>query len=214
MVEIVLLAMVSGFLALRLYTILGKRTGHEQPIAPVEERTVVAARPAIEAVTGSATSPSDQLVEERAAAGIRALVATEPSFDVAHFLDGARGAYRMILEAYWRGEAGQLDGLTSDAVRAAFARSIADRDTAGHVLDNRLVTIERATIVDAGVVGRQASVTIRFDADIAAITRDAQGTVIAGSLTDAVPTVDVWTFTRTVRSDDPNWVLTETDESA
>ena len=59
-----------------------------------------------------------------------------------------------------------------------------------------------------------AQLTVRFDADIAAVTRDADGTVIAGSLSDAVPTVDVWTFTRTLRSDDPNWILTDTDESA
>jgi len=76
------------------------------------------------------------------------------------------------------------------------------------------VSIENAVIEQARLDGQTASVTIRFDADIAAVTRDGEGTVLAGSLTDAVPTHDVWTFSRNVRSDDPNWTLVETDEAA
>ena len=169
--------------------------------------TVDSARPV------TATAP-ESVFDPAAAAGVRAIITAEPAFDVGRFVEGAQQAYRMILEAYWRGDAEQLEGLTSDEVRAAFAQSIADRSTAGHVLDNRLVTIEKAQITDARVDGRVAELVVRFDADIAAVTRDGAGAVVAGSLTDAVPTVDVWTFTRTLRSDDPNWILTDTDESA
>lgn len=214
MVEIVVLAMVAGFLALRLYAVLGKRTGHEQPLAPVEEHPHAPAGTAFTPPSRPVAAPADTVFEEGAAAGVRSIIATEPAFDVARFSEGAKAAYRLILEAYWRGDADALDGLTSDDVRGAFAQSIADRSTAGHVLDNRLVTIEKAVIVAASVTGKLAEVTVRFDADIAAVTRDADGTVIAGSLTDAVPTVDVWTFARTLKSDDPNWILTDTDESA
>jgi predicted lipid-binding transport protein (Tim44 family) len=214
MVEIVVLAMIAGFLALRLYSVLGKRTGHEQPLAPVEEHAKAAPAPAFASPSRPAVTTSDSVFEDGAAIGVRSIVAMEPAFDVGRFMEGAKSAYRMILEAYWRGEAGVLEGLTSEDVRAAFASSIAERNTAGHVLDNRLVTVEKATIVAARVEDRVAYLTVRFDADIAAVTRDADGTVIAGSLTDAVPTVDVWTFTRTLRSADPNWILTDTDESA
>jgi len=213
-VEIVLLAMVAGFLALRLYAVLGKRTGHEQPLAPVEDRPRMALPGTVEDQPVAAPAANENVFEPSAAAGVRAIVAGEPSFDVARFMDGAKAAYRMILEAYWRGNAGELDGLTSDDVRRAFAGSIAERSTAGHVLDNRLVAIERAVIVDATLTGKLAEIVVRFDADIATVTRDADGSVIAGSMTDAVPTVDVWTFTRTLRSNDPNWILTDTDESA
>ncbi len=213
MVPIVVLAMVAGFLALRLYSILGKRTGHEQPFAPVEDRPVVVPATAIEDQRPVPSPVANNVFEPAAAAGVRAIIAAEPAFDVGRFMEGAKGAYRMILEAYWRGQAGELIGLTSDDVRAAFASSIAERETAGHVLENRLVTIEKATIVDAKVENKAATIVVRFDADIAAVTRDADGSVVAGSLTDAVPTVDVWTFSRTLRSSDPNWILTDTDES-
>ena len=214
MIPIVVLAMIAGFLALRLYSVLGKRSGHEQPLVPVEDRSPPAvtavgedSRPGPVPVTNSVFTPG-------ASAGIRAIIGADPSFDVARFVDGAKGAYRLILEAYWRADTAALEGLTSDEVRHAFADSIATRSTAGHVLDNRLVTIEQATITGAELSGKTARVTVRFEADIAAVTRDGGGTVISGSLTDAVPTVDVWTFTRPVRSDDPNWILADTDESA
>jgi predicted lipid-binding transport protein (Tim44 family) len=214
MVEIVVLAMVAGFLALRLYSVLGKRTGHEHPLAPVEDHGPPATGPAFVAPARAPVAIADSVFEDGAAAGVRAIVAAEPSFDVGRFMDGAKAAYRMILEAYWSGNAGELEGLTSPDVRSAFADSIAQRNTSGHVLDNRLVTIEKARIINAELSGRDAKIIVAFTADIAAVTRDADGAVIAGSLTDAVPTVDVWTFTRTLKSADPNWILTDTDESA
>ncbi len=107
-----------------------------------------------------------------------------------------------------------MQAITPDDVYEAFASAIAERKTAGQVLDNRLVTIETAVIENAKLVSGTASVTVRFDADIAAVTRDTDGNVVAGSLTDAVPTHDVWTFSRQMRSGDPNWTLVETDEAA
>ena len=214
MIGIVLLAMVAAFLALRLYSVLGKRTGHEQPLAPVEERPVIVGSPAIEEARPAAQQATDTVFESSAAAGVRAIISADSGFDVSRFIEGSKSAYRMILEAYWRGDEDALRGLVNDDVLAAFSESIADRKEAGHILDNRLVTIEKALISDAVLDGKVARITVRFDADIAAVTRDADGVVVAGSLNDAIPTHDAWTFSRTVRSSDPNWLLTDTDESA
>jgi predicted lipid-binding transport protein (Tim44 family) len=211
---VVLLAMVAGFLALRLYSVLGKRSGHEQPLPkPAEERVGPVAVPrTIEMATEAreaAVRPFDSTTEP----GLRAIVAAEPQFDVNRFLDGAKSAYRMILEAFWRGDESALRELVSDDVHAAFAEAIEARREQGQVLDNRLIAIEHATIVSAAVTGGEARVAVRFDADIAAVTRDAEGNVIGGSTSDAVQTHDVWTFVRTVRASDPNWVLADTDEA-
>ena len=213
-VEIVLLAMVALFVGLRLYAVLGRRTGHEQQ--PVTRPEAVGAADKAAPVTDLAperTEGSGLVYQERAASGIRGIIAADPGFDVARFLEGAQAAYRMILEAFWKGDREELAHLVGDEVRASFIGAIDEREAASHRLDNRLVAIERAQIEDAELNGRIASITVRFDADIAAVTRNEAGEVIAGSLTDAVDTHDVWTFRRTLGSSDPNWLLVETDEA-
>lgn len=211
---VVLLAMVAGFLALRLYMVLGKRTGHEQVLPkPAEERAPITSLPRPIEVVQESREIANRNIDPRAEAGLRAIVAAEPSFDVGQFIEGAQGAYRMILEAFWKGDEESLAWLVDDEVRESFAEAIVARRDAGHVLDNRLVSIERAMISDASVDGRQARITVRFDADIAAVTRDAEGNLVSGSMSDAVETHDVWTFARTLKSSDPNWKLADTDEA-
>jgi len=212
--EIVLLAMVALFVGLRLYAVLGRRTGHEQqpvvrPAEPVAGAD--AATPAPDAQP-ERSDRSSLVYEDSAAGGIRAIIAADSSFDVSRFLEGAQAAYRMILEAFWKGNEQELGDLVGEDVRHSFEEAIAARNTAGHRLDNRLIRIERAIIEDAHLQGRTATIVVRFDADIAAVTRDGEGEVIAGSLSDAVATHDVWSFQRVLGSSDPNWLLVETDE--
>lgn len=214
-VEIVLLAMVALFVGLRLYAVLGRRTGHEQQPVTRPEAVPGQDKPApVADATPERSEGAGLVYEERAAGGVRAIVSADPSFDVGRFLEGARGAYRMILEAFWRGDQDELAYLVGDDVRASFTAAIEEREAAGHKIDNRLIAIERAVIENAELKGREATIEVRFDADIAAVTRDSDGEVIAGSLTDAVETHDVWTFRRTLGSEDPNWLLVETDAAS
>lgn len=214
-IEIVLLAMVAAFLGLRLYSVLGKRTGHEQePPAPrtVDERRPVEETP--QTPDAPIAQPRPELVYAPGAeAGIRALLAADRNFDVARFLEGAKAAYGMILDAFWKGDRDELATLCDDDVLESFVAAIEEREERGEVLENRLVRIEEARIVDAEYDRPLARVTIQFDADVAAVTKDSEGNVIAGSLTDAIETHNVWTFSRDLTSDDPNWVLDETDEA-
>lgn len=213
MLYVILLAMVAGFLALRLYSVLGKRTGHEQPLPkPAEDRVATLPVPRSNDVPIETRDAVNRLIEPKAESGIRALVAADPSFDLSQFVEGSKSAYRMILEAYWKGDRETLDWLVEPDVKAAFESAIDARAAAGETLENRLVSIERAMVSDAGIDGSLARLTVRFDADIAAVTRGPEGNVVAGSVSDAVETHDVWTFTRRLRSDDPNWKLAETDE--
>lgn len=214
-IEIVLLAMVAVFVGLRLYSVLGRRTGHEQQPILRPADTASAAEPIPAAPDSVAERPesSGMVFEDVAASGIRAIVVADPAFDVGRFVEGAQAAYKMILEAFWKGDREDLRQFAGTEVFEEFEAAIAAREEAGHQLDNRLVCIERAVIQDARLVGRTAEIDMRFDADIAAVTRDKEGNVIAGTLSDAIPTHDVWTFRRTVGSSDPNWLLVDTDEA-
>jgi predicted lipid-binding transport protein (Tim44 family) len=216
--EIVLLAMVAAFLGLRLYSVLGRRAEHEEESVPQRfdgSDSAPAVSPAAGAAQTAVPAPrAPELVGVMPAVerGVREIAAADGKFDIASFVEGARGAYRMILEAFWAGDKETLRELCDDSVYGGFAAAIDAREAAGEVLENALIRIEETRIHSASLDGKMARVAVLFVADIAAVTRDAQGNVIAGSLDDAVESRDVWTFSRNVSARDPNWVLEETDE--
>lgn len=223
-VSVVILAMIAAFLGLRLYSVLGRRPEqNEEPMRGRIEQTdpsraARAATPKIADKAAVAARPRDVAEAERpglipgAETGVRAIVAADRRFDVGLFLAGARGAYGMVLAAFWRGDKEELAQLCDRDVYEGFAAAIDAREAAGETVDSKLIRIEEATIVSADFAAPVARITVRFRADIAAVTRDKDGNVIAGSLHDAIESNDVWTFSRDLTSRDPDWLLDETDE--
>jgi len=212
---IVILALVALFIGLRLYSVLGERTGHEQqPILKPAESDARAAPQVTQPVAPQPVAPEagDLAYIPTAGPGVRAILAADSNFDVARFLEGAKAAYRMILEAFWKGDLDTLKSHVEPHIYDAFAASVEQRTKDGLTLDNRLVAIEQAVISEATLERGVAVITVRFEADIAAVTRTTGGEVVAGSLSDAVQTRDLWTFRRDTNSRDPNWLLVETDE--
>lgn len=213
--EIVILAMVAAFLGLRLYSVLGRRA--EQEEEPAVQRFESDEPPAIRPAAMPAPVPQPRAIElegvmpavERA---LRDIAAADNRFNLAQFLEGARRAYRMILEAFWKGDRETLRELCDDDVYEGFVAAIDAREAAGETLDNTLIRIEEVRVHSAVLDGRMARIALLFVADIAAVTRDREGAVIAGSLDDAIESRDVWTFSRNIAARDPNWLLDETDE--
>lgn len=215
MTVIVILALVALFIGLRLYSVLGERTGHEQQpiLKPADPDARVEPRITQPPVTAPSPDSAGELAfVPLAGPGVRAILAADSSFDVARFLEGAKSAYRLILEAFWKGDLDALKPHVDAHVYETFAGAVEQRKKDGLALDNRLVTIEQTVISEATLERTLALITVRFEADIAAVTRNAEGQVVAGSLSDAVQTRDLWTFRRDLASRDPNWVLIETDE--
>jgi predicted lipid-binding transport protein (Tim44 family) len=214
-VEIVILAMIAAFLGLRLYSVLGRRAEHEEEPVPTR----------FERGGGNAphAAPSPAAEQPRAQReiagfppaieqGLREISTADRRFDLLTFLEGAKAAYAMVLEAFWRGDKEELRQLCDDDVYESFAAAIDAREAAGEVLENRLVRIEDTAVQAASLEGRIARITVRFSADVSTITRDKDGNVIAGSLDDAVESNDIWTFSRAVNASGPDWLLDETDE--
>ena len=213
MLEIVILAAVAAFLGLRLYSVLGQRAEHEEEVVPrhfdkAEDERVM-----------DESAPTPPQVQAREAnlvgateTGVRAIAAVDPRFDIIGFLEGAKGAYAMILEAFWAGDRETLRELCDDDVYASFASAIDAREAAGETMDNKLIRIEDTVVKGADLDGHVARVSVLFVADIAAVTRDRDGNVVAGSLDDAIESRDIWTFMRNVDAMDPNWKLDETDQ--
>ena len=222
MTEIVILAMIAAFLGLRLYSVLGKRAEHdEQPIptrfeqpkrAELEDEQRPASQQQGQAQTGALAERQYPGFPPQIDRGLREIAAADRGFELLTFLEGARSAYEMVLEAFWKGDREELRELCDDDVYEGFVSAIDAREAAGETLENRLIRIEETKVEGAEMDGRTARITLRFVSDIAAVTRDAEGQVVAGSLDDAVESRDIWTFSRDTRSASPAWVLDETDE--
>ena len=214
-IEIVILAMIAAFLGLRLYSVLGRRAEHEEEMVAsrFERAEDVQSQPAAPANVPEAPRNDRDLIGFTPAIekGLRDIAGADRQFDLLSFLEGAKGAYEMVLEAFWRGDREELRELCDDDVYASFAAAIDAREAAGETLDNRLIRIEDTTVHSAFLDGRTATIAVRFVSDIAAVTRDKEGTMIAGSLDDAIESRDIWTFARDTTSSDPDWLLVETD---
>ena len=202
-IEIVLLAMLAAFIGLRLVSVLGKRTGHEPPVGDAfrpgaPERTLAPATNNEARLRDDVTVPVG--TDSDLAPALQALANADPSFQPAAFVTGARAAYTMILQAFWAGHTGAMDGLMSDEVQENFATAIEERN--GSRLPSKIIAIDSAAITGAEMVGQMAEVTVRF------VTR------ISSNGSERPPATDVWTFSRHIGSRDPNWLLIATDDEA
>lgn len=206
--------MIAAFLGMRLYSVLGKRTGHEQePVLPRRDERSPAqpirlndkAAPALD----NAELAKGLVYEPQAEAGLRELLNRDSQFDAGQFMQGAEAAYRMILEAFWSGDRQTLRDLCDDDSYEGFVAAIEAREARGEMLDNRLIGIESAKISSVEIQGHEARIAVHYRADISGVTRGPDGEVIAGSMTDAAQANDMWTYRRSLGSRDPNWVLDE-----
>ena len=174
--SIVLLAMIAAFLGMRLYSVLGKRTGHEQePVLPRRDERAAPSPVRLEEGEASSSAPreagadaSGLVYEPAAEAGLRALLAADRHFDAGRFMEGAESAYRMILEAFWTGDRDTLRDLCDDDSYDAFVEAIAARDVRGEKLENRLVRIDSAKITAVSIDRNEARITVHYRADISA----------------------------------------------
>jgi len=184
LIAILVAAMVAGIVLFKLYTILGRRTGHEpQP----QDRITPPS-------TGSALRPPPQSAEPQARSLFDIQLA-DPSFETGHFLSGARTAYELILKAFAAGDRTSLKPLLSDEVYKAFDSEIAARN--GGPVEESLAGLTDARIVEATLVGKLAEITVSFRAQFA--RGETQRDV-----------TDVWTFARQIGSSSPTWTLVAT----
>lgn len=220
------------FIFARLRSVLGTRTGRERPpfdpYASKEPSPATAPdKPAIPSradETLSRDAESDVAPAERwagiaapgsaVAAGLDAIANVDRSFDARHFVEGAKGAYEMIVIAFAEGDRKTLRSMLGKDLFEEFAAAINDREAKGHKMETRFVSLDKAEIKNAELVGNEARVTIDFVSELVSVTRDKDGNLVEGSAEALTEVQDLWMFARDVKSSDPNWKLVENNEAA
>lgn len=215
--DIILFAMVAFFLVMRLRSVLGRRTGNERRrdlyvrgSSPAGDKSggnkvvTLTQRPNPAALTAAAPPPNT------VAGGIAAITSADSGFEAAGFLDGARGAFELIVGAFARGDKAALRSLLSDETYRPFTAAIDEREAAGETLETRVAKLKDIDIVEAGMDSRSARVTVRLVSDQINVLRAHDGSVVDGDPQNLIEKTDFWTFARDTRSADPNWLLVAT----
>jgi len=143
-----------------------------------------------------------------AGAGLDAIAAADPQFDGRAFLDGARRAYEVIVMAFGRGDRDELRRLLSEEVLNGFSSEIARREEKGETLESAVIAIDSALVESARALPRHNEITVRFATRLMSVRRNREGETIEGGHT--VPVVELWTFARDPKAQDPNWKLVAT----
>jgi predicted lipid-binding transport protein (Tim44 family) len=215
LLDIVLIATVAAIILFRLYTVLGRRTGHERP--PQENYRLSGNPPAAPADDNVVALPGTKradLIDDKpadpVARGLLDIKLADKTFETEHFLSGARSAYEMIVTAFANGDRATLRPLLSEEVYKAFNDAIAARETRNEKIAFTFVGFKDAKIVQAALKARIAEITVAFGAQFISATSDAGGQVVEGDAKSVRDVTDVWTFSRDARARDPNWMLVTT----
>lgn len=216
MIQLLVLAGIAVFLILRLKNVLGSREGFEKPPVAMPEANDSASRNRqnFEVIEGGADRDITDHVDEGsdAAKALAEMKRIDGDFGVSDFLEGARGAYEMILMGFERGELDDIAPFLSDDIKEAFASVIDQRAEKGLLVEASFVGVRELTLQDASFDAstKEADVTVKFVGELTSVVRDSAGDIVEGDPNTIKRQKDVWTFSRVMGSDDPNWQLVAT----
>ena len=212
LIQLLVLAGIAVFLILRLKNVLGTREGFEKPPTPMEPAKK--SRPEFEVIEGGPDLDIIDHVDADSpeAQELAAMKRVEPSFSVTEFIQGARGAYEMIVMGFERGDLDSIQPFLTEDVFDAFVAVVAEREDQGLTVEAEFVGIRETSIqgVHFDKDTNRAEITLRFVGELTSVVRDKGGDIVEGSPTKVKRQKDIWTFARTMGANDPNWLLVAT----
>ena len=207
-IDILIFAVIAVLLVLRLRSVLGQRTGYEQPQDNQVKESF--------ADKGTVPIPFPKAADKSAkisGSGLEALRRADRQFNEKEFVQGATAAFEMILTAFADGDQAQLKRLLSYDLLHSFMQTIHDRTAAKESLEITVNDIREVSILNVELVDSVASITVHFHTTQTRIARDEQGEVMEDSDTEPQEFIDIWTFERDLTLSDPNWKLAETESA-
>ncbi len=186
-IDIILLAMIAGFIFLRLRGILGKRTGHEENLS-----------------TSFAHEDIPKKVQK---------IVNQENFDEnakKEFLSGAKIAYENIITSFSSGNIKAIKILLDKKVLNQFNEAIKDREEKNLISETTFIGINSAKIKEHNQLNNMLEVSVDFVSEIISCIRDKDKKIISGHPEKIKKVYDTWKFSRDIRSENPNWFLIDT----
>ncbi|MEO0397917.1 MAG: Tim44/TimA family putative adaptor protein [Pseudomonadota bacterium] len=208
---------VALFLIYKLIATLGTRTGHEQSHdieglqrARHTDADASAAGESEDGYDDARQEPAESREPAPVSPAAAPLRAVDPQFDEAEFLEGAKAAYEMIVGAFADGDLAPVKSFLAPAVYDAFKGVVDAREQSGARFEFKFVGVDSAEITDASADSAALTATVAFASNQVRTHYDKDGVVTEGDPTRIDLVRDTWTFSRPVRSSNPNWTLAAT----
>ena len=189
--DIIILAMIAGFIILRLRGILGRRTGHKKKVLGDLFGKKVTQRDTEKKVVNLSSGKLDDAAKEQ-------------------FIEGAKAAYEMIITSFAKGDKNALKPLLNKEIYQNFSHEIDHRKKENLKSELTFVGVKSAEIKNFEKKDNIYIFTVNFVSEIITYKKDKNNKVIEGN-PDIIKTVnDVWKFSKNMWSSNPNWYLVET----
>jgi len=209
MTEVILYAAIATIVCAMLYSVLGKNVG-QGPESGFDPQKIFEKQAESDRQDKDKNEPEDETLHP----GVRKIRSADPDFSPQSFLDGAKGAYSMILEGFADGDRDQLRDLLTPSVFEAYESAIADREEKNLTQVTDLARLSNAEIVDAELNGKSARISVKYQAELSSVLMDEDGQVIEGNSDTLSKVSEIWTFDRELKSKDPNWRLSDVASSS
>jgi len=193
--DIILLAMIAGFIILRLRNILGRKTGHQEKVYSEF----------VEKKFGQFKNPSETKAKK-----------SPTEFDVnekKQFLKGAEIAYETILTSFSKGDKESLKTLLTEKMQENFSSAIEDRKSKKIKSELTFVGIKSSAIEKFDKTTEALFFTVKFVSEIISVKKDKDNKIVEGDPNKIKTVIDHWKFTRKISSVNPNWYLAEIKNS-
>ncbi len=215
--DLIILALITGFILLRLRSVLGQRdddgffnreqTRSAQPPEPVIQLDEKSMKPKLRIEPDPYAL---SLPEGAVLAAINDIKSKDPQFSATGFLNGAKLAYEMVHDAFTRGDKPTLKMLLSDGIYQDFSGEIDKRASEDHRAETTLVSVNAKSMTHVTVEKNMARIGVHFVSEQVILVRDKAGNITEGNASDLHHVENDWTFERDVTSKNPNWKIIET----
>ena len=218
-IDILILAMIAIFIINRLKNVLGKKTGNEHDIVEKYSR----------GKTNFKESPPDQISKTNQSqktvkdvffhndpkinSNLREIYNQDENFDSKEFLDGSKKAFEFIIKKYSEEELEPLKNLLSSSIYKDFKSQIDARVKKSQNLDVTIIGIKSAEIVNASLKSKIALICVKFSSEQVQVVKDLEGKIVEGDNNQILSIEEKWSFSKNLKSKDPNWTLEKIEES-
>ena len=189
--ELIVLALIAGFVFFKLFSVLGKQTGAPPPVFREDHAAEDGPRPVHVSTTDEDQSP----LEDEMVGDLQKIAQKDPNFSQREFVTGAKAAYEMIVKAFSEGDHDTLQSLLTPDVYRDYEAAIKARESDG-TEPFELMRLKSANLEGGELKGSMAEVGVVFEAELS----DGE---------KVMKTKELWTFERDTDSRDPNWRLSD-----